>query len=302
VRVALVLVLALGACSGAPRSGGPPEPELEAPEGTALPYRMELDLGGGSGLSGMTVDGDGLMWIVTEQDVTLVAVGKDGIERQVRVEGVPEYLDVESLAWIGGNRFALGTELDAPREVSGPVGIIFLVEVDERARVVGQIGLPRGILARDPVLGAGIEGLCAAGGFLLAAIEEVEVDGDQRWAPLGRYDAARGTWTGYRLRLTSATGKISGLACRVDDGRIDVLAVERHFGVSRLLRFTLPEESGDIVPRIDADITSFAASTNLNFEGAEWGDDGTVVLVVDNDYGGVTGPNELVLWRLEDDD
>lgn len=81
-----------------------------------------------------------------------------------------------------------------------------------------------------------------------------------------------------------------------------MLAVERHFGVSRLLRFTVPAAGGDIEPRIDADITEFANSTNLNFEGAEWGEDGTVILVVDNDYRAITGPNELVLWRLRDED
>lgn len=89
MRIALAAVLALGGGSGAPRDDARPVPELEAPDDATLPYRMELDLGDGSGLSGMTVDGDGLMWIVTEQDVMMVALGDDRIERRVRVEGVP---------------------------------------------------------------------------------------------------------------------------------------------------------------------------------------------------------------------
>jgi hypothetical protein len=302
VRWAPLIVLVVGACSSGPSAGRSPAAELEAPDDT--PYRMELDLGDSTGLSGMAVDGDGLLWIVTERDVLMVALSEDGIERRVWIDGVPEHLDVESLAWLGGQRFALGTELDRSGVGhDGDPGLILLVELNgERGQVIGQIVLPPGVTAREPVLGAGIEGLCAAGGLLVAAIEEVEVDGDRRWAPLARYRFSTGTWTGYRLALTSATGKISALACRMERGRLVVLAVERHFGVSRLLRFELPEQPGDITPRIDADITKFADQTNLNFEGAEWGDDGTIVLVVDNEWRGVTGPNELVLWRLQDDD
>lgn len=302
MRLALVIVLAVGACAGASRRGQSPELDMEAPG--ERPYRMELDLGDSTGLSGMTVDGDGLLWMVTQRDVLMVAVDEDGIQRQVWIDGVPEHLDVEALAWLGGDRFAFGTELDrADRGLEGEVAVILLVEVaGDRGRVTGRLDVPPGLLAREPMLGAGIEGLCAANGYLVAAIEAVAVADGERWAPVAVYDAAAGTWTAYRLRLTSGRGKVAGLACRIAGGRLEVLAVERHFGVSRLLRFEVRGRGGDLVPRIDADITEFAASTNLNFEGAEWGDDGTIVLVVDNEWKRVTGPNELVLWRLDPTD
>ena len=126
----------------------------------------------------------------------------------------------------------------------------------------------------------------------------------RRVTPLARIDPSTGSAAAYRLALTSETGKISGLDCRARGGVIEAIAVERHFEVSRLLAFTLPEggsalekqEKDDkpIEPRVIADLAGFTNGGKRNFEGVVWIDERRAALIVDNQYRGVTGPNEIV--------
>ena len=104
----------------------------------------------------------------------------------------------------------------------------------------------------------------------------------------------------HRLWLTSATGKISGLDCRLAaDGSIAGLAVERHFEITRLLRFSLPpvgSGTDDVKPSVTLDLGPILHG-RLNLEGVAVLPDGCVVAVVDNPYRTITGPSELLVFR-----
>jgi hypothetical protein len=122
-----------------------------------------------------------------------------------------------------------------------------------------------------------------------------EEDG-RRFAPVGRYDMAAERWTAFRLWLTSSTGKISALSCRTRGARIQVLAIERHFGISRLLEFDVPRDGsgGDLEPELVMDLAA-EVEGDPNLEGVTWTLDGRVVLVLDSQWGDERSPNGLVV-------
>jgi len=282
----LLVILLLSTCS---------EPERAAPVPVT---RTELAVSQ-DGLSGLTVDGDGVLWMVPERARALIAM--DGDELRVvpmRDVELADGVDTESITWLGGDRFALGTESDDTSRRGDP---ILVVErqgegVVERER----IDLPYdrlGVTAED---NHGIEGLCFAagdeplGGVLVAALENVVERDGSRLAPLGRY--AGGQWTRVEVELTTDTGKISALSCRREGDAIEVLAIERHFAVMQVLRFTLRDDTRRVRPRVVLDLSG-SLRDDPNIEGLVEVD-GTLRMIVDNHYGRRTGPNELVRAQL----
>ena len=177
----------------------------KADGGAPAPQRLDWSPSG-LALSGLTVDGSGRMWAVAEHERALFQVGTSN---RRRLEGVPMDAELESIAWLGDARFALGTESE-----SSANGRDRILEVDIRGsvhRVVGEIlvPVPPSVSA---VPDAGIEGLCASNGFLLAAVEAVERLPHGRFAHL-LLRSPDGRWTAHRLRLSSRTGKVSALDC-----------------------------------------------------------------------------------------
>ena len=151
----------------------------------------------------------------------------------------------------------------------------------------------------------GAEGACGFGDDVLIAIEAVgELPDGARYAPIARLRG--GTLTIYKLRLTSATGKLSSLDCTIDPaGTAHVWSIERHFGVSRILRFELPmltapgaEHAHEpvVTPTIDTDLGPILNDT-LNLEGIVQLPDGRLVLINDNQGTRQDGPNELLVFR-----
>jgi hypothetical protein len=153
----------------------------------------------------------------------------------------------------------------------------------------------------EPDSNRGVEGLCFADGRLLASAEQVVEAKKARYAPLASYDFAEKRWAHYRARLTTDTGKISDLTCRRTDKAREVFAIERHYSVSRILRFTLPlmDTGGDIEPELLMDLTEFHRETIPNFEGIAWVEGGKLLLISDNDYGGTQGPTHIILVKPE---
>ncbi len=247
-----------------------------------------------SGLSGLGRDEHGAFWSPGEGADAVVRVdpGTFAVTRYPIV-GAPEGTDLEALAWIDGTRFILGTET----QVKGRTRDVILdgrLE-GERFRVapVGYLEYAHwGITAPN---NDGIEGICHADGVMILATELAEGDGVRRWAPLATFDLRTQVWTAHRVALTSAEGKLSAIDCRARPGGIEVLAVERHFGVSRLLRFDVPRgpEGQRLEPRVVADLAKLVAPLP-NFEGLAWLEDGSAVLLNDNKYrGAVTEPSRL---------
>lgn len=273
---------------------------VELPPGFVLSQSEERSLVGASGL---TVDRAGKLWAVPEDSRSLLALSVAArtlrVEgRPLRIEGIDAGLDIESIAAIDPGHFVLGSEARGVREADR----LFWVEVEgRRARVTRAIELEYrwwGIRAED---NQGIEGLCHADGRLVAALEPVIKKGGKRYAPIGSFDMDSGRWRAMRLRLTTDAGKIAALSCRArPEGEIAVTAVERHYGIARVLWFSLPDPgspaagsaSGELLPEVLLDLGPLLRPLP-NFEGiARLGDE--LFIISDNFQRSTTGPTYMV--------
>ncbi|MBZ0117586.1 MAG: hypothetical protein K8H88_11350 [Sandaracinaceae bacterium] len=280
----LFVVAALVACSGAaPAPSASSGPPLE---------RVDLHLSSPNGLSGLAADEQGRLWAIAERERVLLRIVDGRVEARVPIDGVPEGLDTESLAYVGDGVFAAGTEsMDEDRTSD----VILLLRVEgERARVAERIEMPYalwpGVHAEE---NHGIEALCHVDGTLIAVLEDV-LD-DPRRQLLGRYAIAQRRWSASMVATTSERGKIAGLTCRRASGSIEALAIERHFETMRVVRFD-PMRDGMIDPQVVLPLEGRLPG-DPNLEGIEL-DGATIVLVVDNQYRGLSGPNELVRVTL----
>ncbi|HKE17344.1 MAG TPA: esterase-like activity of phytase family protein [Kofleriaceae bacterium] len=275
-----------------------------------------IDAPGVTGLSDLTVDDEGQLWAVPERNRVLLRMRADGgAPRAIPVEGVPSTLDTEGVTWVGDGRFVLATESKDPRRFSDVLLFARLADGGARIAVERTVVLDYSRWPFRPLGNQGIEGVCHAGRALVAAVESVQESAAGRFAPVAVYDLDGGAWTPYLVRLTSATGKLSAVSCRMRGGAIDVLAVERHFEVAHLIRFALPGPQAapappvstpagteppppaEIEPVLVADLASLIQDRE-NFEGLVWDGDRAITLIVDNDWAGVSGPNLLVRARL----
>ncbi len=254
-----------------------------------------------SGLSGLARDDTGALFAVPEEERVLVEISATGQEKhRYRVNGVQQGLEFESLAWLGKDKFGVGTEGGCS---DGSEHVLIVEREGDGAKVTKDIKVPLANWGASCDEKRGIEGLCAAGGKMLAGIEN-PLDGKngERLAVLARIDDASGDVAAYRLALTSKSGKISALECRVKNDVMEVLAIERHFEVARLLTFTIPltgpTDETPRTARIVMDLFPYANEGKRNFEGVVWLDDQHVMLIVDNKYGKVTGPNQMVEVEL----
>jgi len=247
-----------------------------------------------AGLSGLTVDEHGAFWAPAERGDAIIRIDPEhfGVTRYT-VVGQPAGTDLEAMAWLDDTRFLIGTETRESGRLQDVILEGHLRGARIEVRPVGTLEYARWQLTAPG--NRGIEGSCHVDGVWVFATELVEQQSGKRWAPLGVFDPKTQAWTAHRVRLTSKTGRLAAMSCRVIDGAIVALAVERHFGVSRLLRFKVPQgtEADRIEPSMAADLDR-AFSPLPNFEGLVWFDDGSAVMVTDNQYGGtVREPSRL---------
>ncbi len=250
------------------------------------------------GISGLARAGQRYL-AVPERERVLVPfeVTERGVSRMPTIPliGVPDDLDVESLAVIDGGLIALGTEARLTERVRDRILIASIGK--QGAKVESELSFDYAPYGMRAEANRGVEGLCFADGRLVAAAEQVIVEKGARFTPVQSYDFKEKRWAQYRLHLTSETGKISGLSCTKTERAREVFAIERHYSVSRILRFTLPllDTGGVIEPELAVDLTEIYPGDTPNFEGIERLDDGRLLLISDNDHGGVKGPTHLVL-------
>jgi len=294
------LVVAICASTFACGGQGPEaESAARVPATVTDVRRQELAVAGVRGLSDLALDLDGRTWAVAERVRFALRIDRPGA-RPVAVPllGVPDDLDVEGMAWLDHERLALATESDRGARSSDALLFARLgaggIQVEERR------DLDYSIWPLDPLGNQGLEGLCRAGSQLVAAVETVIAHGEERFAPIAVHDLTTRRWTPLLLRLTTRTGKLSALSCRTrPDRSIDVLAIERHFEVARLIRFRIPpgRQSGPLEPVVVADLAA-AMIHQENFEGLLWNGARAFSLVVDNDWTQISGPNLLVSGHL----
>ena len=314
----LLVCAPLWACMGFGDAGAP---KLTA---TALRGGVTLEpvaTGGLEGLSDLTATADGAgsvqLWALPEQQRFLAPLdlrdpAHPALGPSVRpIVGIPRELDTESITSLGAGRFAVGTE----SMVAGRDGdAIFVVANDGNN---GDAATPRPLAVVQALVmpyrlwpgfraaaNEGIEGLCHAGGQLLASSESRgQLADGAHFAPLGRYDLGADTWQPMALRLTLPSGRISALQCRIVPERPDVielLAIERHFGVGRLLHAWVPRHAGVeepapavIVPTVVADLPTLLGPI-VNFEGVVWLPGHRVALLTDNHMMCVRGETYLL--------
>ncbi|MBW2587949.1 MAG: hypothetical protein JRD92_13540 [Deltaproteobacteria bacterium] len=229
------------------------------PRGPGRVVTLDTDV---AGLSGLTLDEHGAFWAPGEDGDAVVRIDPEtfGVTRYAVAGGSPN-TDLEAMAWVDGTRFMLGTET----QESGRLRDVVLdgrLDADRFAVTpVGHLDYARWHLAAPD--NRGIEGICHVDGVLVLATELVERQRGRRWAPVGMFDPKTQTWT----------------------------AVERHYGVSRLLRFKIAQgpEGQWIEPTVAADLSE-SVSPLPNFEGLAWMKDGSAALVTDNKHRG--GPRE----------
>lgn len=315
--LALGLVAGLAACEGFADEGHPVLTSLGRSRGLVL---QELQTGGFYGLSDLThtpgAEGRPVYWAIPEQQRALLQLDLTDPKhpavapRPRAILGIDSAYDTESVTALGHGRFAIGTETQQGKR---PVDTIFIVagtspeEPDTGPlNVVDTLAMPYNLWPGLKVRrNEGLEGLCAAGPALLASSESVgRLPSGQRFAPLGRYELQDGRWVPYAMALTLPTGRLSAVQCRIHPqapDRIEILAIERHYGVGRILHATLPlllepdtcPAPQVIFPEVLVDLSSLLAPL-ANFEGIDWLPNGDVLLVTDNHMGFIRGPSFLL--------
>ncbi len=284
-------------CLSGPQPAGVAEP---LPAGFEL-YRAAVEAM--AGVSGLTADGSGTLWAVSERPPQLLALAYEGDKLTLGgpplpLTGLDPELEAEAIAAIGDHEFVVGTERVGKRSSDQ---LLWIKVSRGRARVVNVIAIPYGLWAMAAKDNQGIEGVCFAAGRLVVAVEAVLRQETKRYAPIAVYDVAAGTWRAARLALSTRRGKISGLACaKRGQDRIDVLAIERHFGIARLLRFSIPgallkaqsPEPMTLTAKVQLDLHPFVKPLP-NFEGLALRGN-RMFVVTDNHYQTVTGPTYLL--------
>jgi hypothetical protein len=246
------------------------------------------------GMSGLAVDERGVLWGVPERDRTMceITLGPPVTIKRYPIEGVPDGLDTEGLAWLGNGRFAIGTEGG-----NAPTASILFAELRDGHVVVTRTReLTSAELGVKLTINHGAEGACGHDGDVLVGIEAIGTLPDgTRYAPIARLRGE--TLTVSKLRLTTKTGKISSLDCTIDpDGTAHVWAIERHYSVSRILRFSVPLAASEITPTVEIDLAP-VLNDSLNLESIVQLPDGRLVAINDNQGSTITGPTELLVFH-----
>ena len=312
MRRALAAAIATMAAACQGNSADLPKPvEMVAANGRRAELRQTVLPTDLNGISGLSPAGDGAFWAVPERARRLFKISitpkRASVTAVLDIQGAPEGEDLESIALLGTTAtaaLAFGTETTEPRMsdhiVLGRVaGKAVVIEKEPWVVDYGPWGL-------TPGRNKGLEALCFADGTLVAISESVIRKDGLRLAPLA-FRARDGHWNYGAVVLTSSEGKISALACRAGrNGHIEAASIERHFGVMRLLSWTLdttqtsttplahPVESSMIVDLAKA----YPKAAPPRFEGLTYLDDGTLVLISDNDYGAVSEPTAVLQVRL----
>jgi hypothetical protein len=297
--VALITLILPAAGCLAPKAPPPAAPEPPAAAAPVPHTRAGIEHPELHGASGLTRDAQGHLWTVLERAHTVFeltfAYGAPTLEvlGSRPVQGAGE-VDLEAVALLDDGRLAFGTET---KDTDRTGDTVLFAQVTADAIVVeGKLEVPYAPWGLEPERNRGIEGLCQAGGRLVVGIETVGEDAGRRFAPVAVYSLLEQAFTHYRLWLTSEAGKLSALTCRATPGGTEVYAIERHYEVARVLRFELPlaGKGGDLTPQLVLDLKRVFEGAIPNFEGIAVMKDGSLVLISDNDYGGVTGPTELL--------
>jgi hypothetical protein len=248
------------------------------------------------GESDLTVDDRGKIWAIAERDrfateIELHGSGASVVEHPI--DGVPDGNDTESIGWLAPGRFAIGIE----GQQEPTAGILFA-----ELRPDGHLAVARTRMLTEDEMGVklvknhGTEAVCGKGDDVIAGIEERGTFPDgTRWAPLVRLSGDRASLV--KLHLTTSTGKLAALDCHfLPDGAVDFVAIERHYGVQRILHGVLAPGATEVTPELQLDLAP-AIHDAYNVEGIARLSDGRTVLVNDNQSAHIDGTTKLFVLK-----
>jgi hypothetical protein len=284
----LCLVVALAACG---KSHEPGAVDKQAARGVF----EELPITAPPGVSDLSIDDRGVMWAIAERDrqVLEIELGDRPPPRVTvhRLEGVPAGIDTEGIAWLGTGKVAIGTEGSA----EATAAIMFAELTDQRLVVTRTRALTSADLGVTLTENHGIESVCGKGDDVLAASESAgKLPDGTRYSALARLHGDTLTIT--KVRLTSDVGKLSALYCTfADDGSIQVIAIERHYSVARIVSFTVKPGDVEATAKIELDLAPILRDS-LNLEGIVRLPDGRLVAINDNQGKSARGPTELLVF------
>jgi uncharacterized protein YjiK len=248
------------------------------------------------GLSGLTSDENMDLWTIQERRQHLLRMQStpEGFKTQsLPIIGIPQEIDLEAITYLGEQTFALGSESEATERNDDKV---YIVEINnDEAQVTKIISIPYHHWNTQPESNHGIEALCYAEQQLIVGIEKVFEENGQRYAPLLLYSLQTAQAHPLRLKLTTTKGKISAMACRhlPQEERIEIFAIERHFGIGRILKFSIDKNlkisSVEIVYDFAPEIKDLP-----NIEGISFGRNGELYMISDNNFGRITGPTKVI--------
>ncbi|MFT3698533.1 MAG: hypothetical protein QM831_35640 [Kofleriaceae bacterium] len=292
------LAIALAACSkhhDAPSTGS------AAPVGSnaGLPFdEITVDLPPGE--SDLSIDDKGHLWAVAERDhviseLELVPNGPPKITPHP-MDGVPDGVDTESLAWLGNGNFVIGTEGQHEPSASLLAGHL---EANGHITVTPKLSFTNDQLGLTLIENHGAEALCGHGDDVYVAIESTAVTPEgKRWAPFVHVHGDQVVGV-QKLLLTSDKGKISAIDCDFGMG-LEVRAIERHYGVSRIVSFDVVPGKPELAAVVDLDLWPIVRDhyhEKLNLEGIVTTPDGRWVLINDDQGANVDGPTMLFVFH-----
>ncbi|HEY5945861.1 MAG TPA: esterase-like activity of phytase family protein [Kofleriaceae bacterium] len=283
----VVVFVALAACGKSGESG---VMDREAAKGVFEEVKIDAP----PGMSDLSIDDRGVLWAIAERDRHVVEIDLSGQAPRVTshpLDGIAHGIDTEAIAWLGNNRFAIGTE-----GASEPTASIMFAELrGNEMMVTSTKQLTSGELGVTLDVNHGIEAVCGTADELLAATESVgKLDDGTRYSALIRL---RGdAMTIAKVRLTTKVGKLSALYCTFDaEGTADVIALERHFSVTRILHFAVKRDDVEVTPTVELDLAPILHDS-LNLEGIVRLPDGRLAAINDNQSKVARGPTELLLF------
>jgi len=241
--------------------------------------------GGLKGLSGLTRDPRGRYWTVAERDNALLPMdwreGSPVFGEPVPIEGIPEGLEAESLSWISGDSFIIGTESRVRDRQADR--LLFGRLVDGGAKITAALDVNwRQLWGMKPWRNQGFEAVAMSQGRVVVIGETVRKAQHKRWAPVAITDG--GGWKTFWIELSSDDGKISAAAVRTTFSGVEIFAIERHFGIKRILRVALPRnlsQHARLAPELFYDLKDHE---DHNYEGLDFLDDGSLMLISDNSF------------------
>jgi hypothetical protein len=252
-----------------------------------LGYRTVVDHPDALGISGSCQEGE-YTWLIAERNKKLLRLDTTGKVKIYELAGIPDDLDLEGLACKDG-RFYMSTESQVQHRTGDLVLLVDLEEETSSGKVTEVLTMhyPPGMEAGT---NQGLEGLCIAGDWLIAAGEILRTStSGTRQAPVLRQKLGTEDTFMHWVNLTTATGKLSGIDCRMRGEIVEVFAVERHFEVSRLLQFDLGDEASKAKRVVEL---AHLLREGENYESLLVSDDGMARLSNDNQYKTITGATE----------